>query len=382
MRPLRSVDIFCRVIDNFGDIGVCWRLARQLANEWRLEVRLWVDDLVSFRQLCPTLELQADQQRQEGINIIRWQEPLPLLVPHDLVIEAFACDLPPAFVAAMAGRTPVPYWINLEYLTAEAWADSCHGMASPHPRWPLIKHFFFPGFRATTGGLLCEHGLPLARREFQADAKRRAEWLKQLHVGELKAGEICVSLFAYENRAISSLLDNMAASARPVRCLMPVSRVAASVQRWLGVNMPLAPGMHFRHGNLSLDVLPFLSQPMYDQLLWFCDINFVRGEDSLARALWAARPCIWHIYPQDDAAHWSKLEALFELYTAGLAPVPRNVLHRLWQAWNHQQDFAEEWDEVCANLPELQAGAELFASRLTSLGDLAGNLLQFCKKIS
>lgn len=382
MRPLRSVDIFCRVIDNFGDIGVCWRLARQLANEWRLEVRLWVDDLVSFRQLCPTLELQADQQRQEGINIIRWQEPLPLLVPHDLVIEAFACDLPPAFVAAMAGRTPVPYWINLEYLTAEAWADSCHGMASPHPRWPLIKHFFFPGFRATTGGLLCEHGLPLARREFQADAERRAEWLKQLHVGELKAGEICVSLFAYENRAISSLLDNMAASARPVRCLMPVSRVTASVQNWLGLTKPLVPGTHFRQGNLSFDVLPFLPQPEYDRLLWLCDINFVRGEDSLARALWAARPCVWHIYPQDDAAHWPKLEALFELYAEGLEPAPRDALYTLWQVWNHQQDVTDAWHDVCANLPALQDGASVFASGLTAYGDLAGNLLQFCKKIS
>ncbi|MEO7887531.1 MAG: elongation factor P maturation arginine rhamnosyltransferase EarP, partial [Polaromonas sp.] len=36
-------DIFCKVIDNFGDIGVCWRLAADLASRGH-KVRLWVDD--------------------------------------------------------------------------------------------------------------------------------------------------------------------------------------------------------------------------------------------------------------------------------------------------------------------------------------------------
>src|SRR5690554_5010470 len=30
----------CRVIDNYGDISVCWRLARQLANEYPVRVSL------------------------------------------------------------------------------------------------------------------------------------------------------------------------------------------------------------------------------------------------------------------------------------------------------------------------------------------------------
>ena len=49
-------DVFCRVIDNFGDIGVCWRLARQLAGDFALHVRLWVDDFDSFWLLCPELD--------------------------------------------------------------------------------------------------------------------------------------------------------------------------------------------------------------------------------------------------------------------------------------------------------------------------------------
>ena len=37
------IDLFCRVIDNWGDAGVCWRLARQLVRERGAQVRLWID---------------------------------------------------------------------------------------------------------------------------------------------------------------------------------------------------------------------------------------------------------------------------------------------------------------------------------------------------
>jgi hypothetical protein len=49
---MKSWDIFCRVIDNYGDIGVCWRLARQLANEYPYQIRLWVDELAALKMIC------------------------------------------------------------------------------------------------------------------------------------------------------------------------------------------------------------------------------------------------------------------------------------------------------------------------------------------
>ena len=45
----RTWDIFCSVVDNFGDIGVCWRLARRLSAGLGQQVRLWVDDLAADR---------------------------------------------------------------------------------------------------------------------------------------------------------------------------------------------------------------------------------------------------------------------------------------------------------------------------------------------
>ena len=121
-------DIFCTVVDNFGDIGVSFRLARQLAAEHEVAVRLWVDDLASLQQLCPELDPEQEVQFQHGVEVRHWAQNFPDVLPGDVVIEAFACDLPENYLAAMAARTVKPIWINLEYLSAETWVQGCHGL--------------------------------------------------------------------------------------------------------------------------------------------------------------------------------------------------------------------------------------------------------------
>lgn len=168
MRNLSSWDLFCRVVDNYGDIGVCWRLARQLVQEHGHTVRLWVDDLRAFERLCPAVDTAAAAQRVSGVDIRRWSDDAGVAAllaedahaaPHDVVVEAFACDIPEPMLQRMAdaarqGRAPI--WINLEYLSAEDWVATHHAMQSPHPRLPLVKHFFFPGMARGTGGVLRE----------------------------------------------------------------------------------------------------------------------------------------------------------------------------------------------------------------------------------
>ena len=139
-------DIFCNVVDNFGDIGVCWRLARQLAAEHALAVRLWVDDLASFRRINSSIDPNLQEQMSHGVTIRRWSKPFGAVEPAEVVIETFGCEVPYAYAAAMADRATKPAWINLEYLSAEAWVTGCHALPSPHPRLPLTRYFFFPGF--------------------------------------------------------------------------------------------------------------------------------------------------------------------------------------------------------------------------------------------
>ena len=364
-------DIFCTVVDNYGDIGVCWRLARQLLTEHGAVVRLWVDDLAAFARLCPEIDPTRDWQTAAGVDIRRWQQPFPGdIVPADVVIEAFACALPENYVAAMAERDTKPYWINLEYLSAEPWVADCHGLPSPHPRLPLTKHFFIPGFDEKSAGLLRERDLLARHAAFDA-----AIWWGA-HGGAPADGALTVSLFAYENRAIATLLDFWRNGSRPMRGLVTDSRVLTSVNAALA--RPLAPGERCRDGALDLQVLPFMRQEACDELLAAGDLNFVRGEDSLVRALWAGKPFVWHIYPQDDDAHRVKLDAFLDRYCAGLSAAAGNALRAFWHGWNAETATAEQWRAFEAHLPEIAAHTRDFRDRLAQLTDLAKTLADFC----
>lgn len=372
----RTWDIFCTVVDNYGDIGVSWRLARQLATEYGFRVRLWVDDLESFRRLAPEIDPALAEQSCRGVEVRRWTRPFSDVVPGDVVVEAFACHLPENFLTAMAARGPKPLWLNLEYLSAEDWVESCHGLVSPHPRLPLVKHFFFPGFVPGTGGLLLERGLAERRRAFQDDPSAIAGFWQSIGVPTPRPEELRVSLFSYENGAIPGLLEAWTRAGYRVCCLVPEGRTLKQVSAFFGQEEG-SPGSVFSRGNLEVRVLPFVEQEAYDPLLWACDCNFVRGEDSFVRAQWAARPLVWHIYPQEDEAHRKKLQAFMNLYCAELPMDATAALHAFWEAWNHGQGAGEAWHGFWQHRDALEGNARRWADRLLQHGDLALNLVQF-----
>lgn len=362
-------DIFCNVVDNFGDIGVCWRLARQLRREHGLQLRLWVDDLASFARLCPGLDQHAPAQLREGVEIRHWAGEIADPDPGAVVVEAFACETPAEYLAVMAQREPRPVWVNLEYLSAEDWVDGCHGLASRHPRLPLTKYFFFPGFRPTTGGVILEAGLLEHRRRFQADSVARTAFWEGLGLPPPLKDEWRVSLFSYANPALEDLLGGWADGPRPVTCLVFEGTAAAA----------MAPGPGpLRRGRLTLHRLPFLEQPRYDRLLWACDWNFVRGEDSFIRAQLAGRPFLWHIYPQQGDAHWTKLQAFLGRYLAGADPAMAAALRTLWESWNRGLPCRDLWLQAASRSEALQGHGEAWADILQANGDLAGKLVKFC----
>lgn len=371
-----SWDIFCNVVDNFGDVGVTWRLARQLVAEHQLDVRLWIDDLGAFARLCPDADPRADQQWQAGVNVCRWPAPWQDTPLPDVVLEAFACRLPEAYIEAMLRSSPRPVWLNLDYLSAEDWVAGCHGLPSMQSNG-LKKTFFFPGFEPGTGGLLRERDLLERRRALQGDAAARREALQAF--GVRPAGDArLISLFAYENPGLGSWLDALAEAERPTHVLVPEGRVLGDVQAWLGMQALAAGAVQVR-GALTVQVLPFVRQEQYDTLLWSCDFNVVRGEDSFVRAQWAARPMLWHIYQQEDQAHLPKLEAFLQLYAAGLSPAAARDLRQCWLAWNAGGDLKTAWHALDAHWPELERHAQDWCRQQAAQTDLATALVQFCR---
>jgi uncharacterized repeat protein (TIGR03837 family) len=357
--PLRW-DIFCQVIDNYGDIGVCWRLARNLAARGQT-VRLWVDDASALRWMAPA--------GCPGVTVLPWTQPLPVqdLPPGDVLVEAFGCELPPEFVAAYVSwreqdQQPAR-WFNLEYLSAEPYVERSHRLPSPVMSGPgkgLTKHFFYPGFTARTGGLLREPDLLERQARFD-----RVAWLQQLGIDA--QGTQLVSLFCYEPHALTELLVLLAAQPQPTRLLVTPGRASAAVQTALA-QLGQQPAWNAA-GRLRLHALPALSQDDYDHLLWSCDLNFVRGEDSLVRALWAGRPLVWQIYPQHDGAHHAKLEALLDTLDA---PASLRSFHRIWNGI----------DTKPLAPPDLAAWARATTqtrTRLLAQPDLVSQLLDICQ---
>ncbi|MFZ2525029.1 MAG: elongation factor P maturation arginine rhamnosyltransferase EarP [Candidatus Ferrigenium altingense] len=373
-----SCDIFCNVIDNYGDIGVCWRLARQLAHEHGLAVRLWVDDLGSLAKLCPEADAARDVQQCRGVEVRHWIKPFPEVQPAKLVIEAFACKLPQGYLEAMAAQQR-SVWINLEYLSAEDWVHGCHGLPSPHPNLPLTRYFFFPGFTSQTGGLLLERDLFARRDAFQNDAARQQAFWQSFGMDMPSAETLKISLFGYENDALAGLFDVWASGAQPVLCLVPEGRILPQAGQYFGATAPRA-GSSYARGNLQVRVLPFVEQERYDELLWVCDVNYVRGEDSCVRAQWAAKPFVWQIYPQHDAVHWDKLQAFLNLYCAPLGAAADQAMQELWRAWNSGGGAGQAWSVFIEMRGELELHAQQWARQLAA-NNLALNLLDFSQKI-
>jgi uncharacterized repeat protein (TIGR03837 family) len=379
----RTWDVFCRVVDNYGDVGVSWRLARSIAREHHKHARLWLDDMTVMAKLRPEVDPSRDVQRLEQVEIARIGRPFEAAEVADVVVETFGCDPPDEYVQAMAARAVKPRWINLEYLSAEDWVEGSHALPSPNPRLPLTKHFFFPGFTPRTGGLLREESLLRRRDEFQGDEGAQAAFWRALTGAVPAAGTLKVSLFNYADAPVESLARACAVHPGPVWLIAPEGIAATVIQQWCRVHAHLqSPRCIF---------VPFLPQDRYDLLLWACDVNFVRGEDSFVRAQWAARPFVWHIYPQDDAAHYVKLAAFLARYTAGMDRAHAAAVTALWEAWNRRGEtpsqeatkpgIAAAWADFCGRREALQSHARAWAARQASRPDLAANLVEFVDNV-
>ncbi len=370
--PALHWDVFCRVIDNFGDIGVCWRLSAALAAHGQA-VRLWADDASALAWMAPG--------GCEGVEVRAWlpDQPMPLdAQPGDVVIEAFGCNISHdwiamntvAFHAYSMPATPLnvfkntlrkPVWINLEYLSAENFAQRSHGLASPvmaGGAQGMTKWFFYPGFEAGTGGLIRERDAienSVAPGPPSTQAPRR------------------ISLFCYEPPALPDLLEQCADDARPTDLIVLPGRGGQAMHAAFQSKNNQSPAWNMRK-MLSIKEQMYMPQAKYDALLRSCDLNFVRGEDSLVRAIWAGRAFVWQIYPQADGAHAAKLEAFLDWLQA---PPDLREFHRMW---NGLKPIS-----LAQPLPDLQIKpwgdcAQAARTRLANCPALVSQLLDFVEE--
>lgn len=365
--PPLQWDVFCRVIDNFGDVGVCWRLCRSLASRGQ-SVRLWVDRPEALQWMAPG----ASEGLWPGIRVMPWDAQWPLdryglLSRSEVWVETFGCEPPGGFIQQQHALWPSgtqPVWINLEYLSAEPYVERMHRLPSPLMSGPAqgwTRWFFYPGFTTGTGGLLRDMALP-ERLILREQAVWRDAWRAE-HTPLALCDDIWVSLFCYEPVGLPWLLNHL--QARPTQTLLITpGRAQSAVNDWLQADAPT------RATPMRWHARPWVTQEGFDDMLAACDLNFVRGEDSLVRALWAGQPFVWQIYPQTDDAHHAKLEAFLDWLEA---PPDWRALHHFWNGITPTPPTDTLW----SRLPAWQEVALAARTRLLSQPDLTTQLCEF-----
>lgn len=424
-------DIFCRIVDNFGDIGVCWRLSQQLAHEHHLQIRLFIDDLVTASKIIQGLSHDQTSQIINNIEICSWpdfdiethtdivlentvlentvlaNEELP-----NVVLETFCCELPSVYIQKMCTQQTI--WINLEYLSAEAWVSDFHAKPSRHPTLLITKYFFFPGFRPDTGGLIREADLITKRDAFMNSISLQNEFWLNLQTSKpdpkktalknnTRINSIKISLFCYPQAPINNLLLALAESDQAIDLYLPIDENLTAFNDVLA-DFKLNINENATYGNLTIHVIPFLAQADYDSLLWACDLNFVRGEDSWIRAIWASKPFIWQPYIQSDDTHIKKITAFLEIYTHSTEKESTEISSTIYQAnlaWSQSSAtnnltktalkitaslkktiVQEPWSSLINNLSEFHYYAEKRSNALINQPDLATKLVIFSENLA
>jgi uncharacterized repeat protein (TIGR03837 family) len=351
----RRAVILCRVIDNFGDAGVCWRLAHQLVKErgWKVAI------------LCDQPEVMLHMGGEMARNLTTaWtlgQEPEPQTLFQaampDLVIAAFACDLPERWRTSFA-RPDAPAWVNLEYLSAEPWIDQHHGLTSIKPDGAR-ELFFFPGYTPKSGGLIREVGL----------LKRIKHWQLEPSKGYQ------LSLFCYPGPALQAWVQALASDAVTDLHLTCSVAQGVPIQTAQGT-LADTPGAALQTGGTTWQRLPWLNHNGFDELLATCDLNIVRGEDSWVRAQWAGRAFAWQPYPQSEATHQLKSAAFIERVAPYLPA--KNPWRALMEHWSGAAPIAPAQLARVLRLmldPALRSGFQAWRAELAAQEPLLLRLL-------
>jgi uncharacterized repeat protein (TIGR03837 family) len=403
-------DIFCNLVDNFGDIGVCWRLACNLAARG-LQVRLWADDISPLAWMAPDGYANVEVIDCSNSAAIHPNNEL-----GDVLVDTFDCEFAINLIATQAINTPAnaqlhplkstiqPLWLNLEYLTAESFSERAHTLPYVHHSGAAkgwTQRYFYPGFNDKTGGLLREADLFERQKTFD-----RAAWLRELleisdaaepsfprrresmtaavdsrlrgNDGNMEIDNTrFISLFCYEPDALEALIDQFTTSKTPTCLFVTAGRATAAIKALLESKKRLQPS-YLLPKQLSILYLPQLTQTDYDHLLWSCDLNFVRGEDSLVRAIWAAKPFIWQIYPQQDGAHHAKLDAFLQMMDA---PASLKAAHIAWNASAADVKVDSNLSRFPQlDLPNWAKSAQKLSMELRLQADLASSLIAFAEK--
>jgi len=341
------IDVFCDVIDNFGDAGVCLRLCRDFSKK-NYEVRLFCNNVNILNKIT-----NSEDASNRFLSLLSWSDKNMDYSPSEVVIQAFSVRLPDNLIKKIKTRKSTV--INLEYLTAETFAEDCHKLPSYADGFESF--FFFPGFTKKTGGVVIEKS-----------------FLEKINKTKSKESKN-ITLFSYENEKVKSVINSL-----------NKEKFILNIFEGKGLNnfnnqlkLNLTAGDEYKLNELTVRVLPMVSQDEYDSYLIDSKLNLVRGEDSIVRAMLTGNPFLWHIYPQEEDAHKDKIEALFDRMSEVCSSKKDvEILRQLTLSYNGFSDYLDSFD-LLGFYENWKKISKEWSEHLISLGSLTDNLITFLK---
>lgn len=285
---IKSIDIFCEVIDNYGDVGITYRLAREFK-------RIYPNKKLRFI-INQTKELNLIK-KPDNIETINYKDISKIQNPADLIIETFGCEIPKKYMDKVFKSSKLI--INLEYFSAEDWVDDFH-LQESILGGNLKKYFFIPGLSKKSGGILLDNDF--------LERKKKVKENKKYYLEKFKINEkydLIGSVFSYEKN-FDFLIEELRKLDKKILLLILSEKTQKNFIKYFDNNN--------NYDKIKIVKLPFFTYDKYEELLALCDFNLVRGEDSFVRALLLGKPFLWHIYPQEENIHIKKLESFLEKY--------------------------------------------------------------------
>lgn len=361
-----SFDIFCNVIDNFGDLGVCLRLSMDLSSLGH-KVYLYCDSLETYEKIKPKNLLENNNK----LNIFKWDHNLQYKA-SDIVILAFSCHLSDNLLDEIKNKQSTI--INLEYLSAEDFVESCH--LRPSFINNLNAYFFFPGVTNKTGSIVIEKTFKDKINSYYKDKSK----LNLLNDFKKNDYERKVSVFSYENKQIEYLVNAFSKSKKHTLMQVFEGKSLDNLNKILHLNLKINETHNI--DNLTIKAIAMTDIITYDDILLNSDINLVRGEDSIVRAMLCGKPFLWQIYIQDEDTHIVKLNAML----ARIKNVVKDKANmdnfiKLLNSYNGNGDYLLNID-IDKEENNMKTIAKLWSLYLQNLGSQTTNLIEFCKNVS
>ena len=365
------ITVLCKVVDNFGDIGVVWRLCCQLSNQIKKEnftskINLIVDDLASFNKICNSVDSNKSFQIVDNINIFNWNDEklcYDEFSKNDgenlsVILEVFQCGRPSwmekiLFEEKLNRTVQI---IMIDYLTAEKYAEDFHCLQSLTRSSKVQKVNFMPGFTNKTGGLIID-----------------SEWE---HFCDYKNNKTLLC-FTYD-RNWDALANACKKSNYIEKVLIAPGKGFESLKKSFYSNF-------IKDSNLKIEELSFMNQNEWDKMLKNCGVLFIRGEESMSRACLSGIPFVWHAYPQSDEYQLIKVRALLERMSVHFKCEDFKIIEKVWILINsaesevEQEVFEKAILDFFDNAEKLVYGFREFALDLRKNGDLCSNLMTFIK---